>query len=455
MPHLNASQRQAIDWALTADNLAILHGPPGTGKTTTVAELIRQAVRQGERVLACAPSNTGVDNLLERLVAMDVLAVRVGHPARVQARLQEHSLDALVENDPSMVAVHRLLRQSEQAARLAQRHTRKRPEPGVKHGHRLESRQLREEAKRLERQILDSWLDRAQVICATTNFDPEVLGPRQFDLGVIDEACQSTEPGYWPVVLRCDRLVLAGDHCQLPPTVLSTEAVQNGYGVSMMERLAGHYGETTTRLLTTQYRMHRNIMQFSSSQFYQDQLIADASVAEHQLVDLSEVRASRWSETPATFLDTAGAGWDEEPDPDGESRLNRKEAQVVIQVVEEMVQSGLAPIDIAVIAPYSAQVRHLRSLSLFADLEIDTVDGFQGREKEAVVITLVRSNTTGEIGFLSDTRRMNVALTRARRKLIVLGDSSTLSNHPFYASMIQYFESIGAYQSVWSHFQVT
>ncbi len=448
-PKFNESQRQAIQFALSSRDVAIIHGPPGTGKTTTVVELIRQSVLKGMKVLACAPSNTGVDNLLEKLAANRVRVVRIGHPARVQEELQAYTLDSLVEYDPGMKVVSDMMREAEKIARKAGKYTRAKPAPGQRNDMRQESRQLREDAKLYERQIIANILDRADVICATTNFDPEILGDRQFDLAVIDEACQSTEPGSWPVTLRAERIVLAGDHCQLPPTIISTEAAQQGFDVSLMERLVRTYGDRVTRQLTVQYRMHREIMQFSSDCFYNGTLIADGTVESHLLRDLVPPPHSPMIESPVTFVDTAGAGWEEEPEPDGESRYNPQEAGWILQQLKELCKHGIPPADIAVIAPYAAQVRWLRQNCPYKAIEIDTVDGFQGREKEAILITLVRSNEIGEIGFLADTRRMNVALTRARRKLIIIGDSATLATNEFYANMIAYTEKIGGYRTIW------
>lgn len=448
-PHLNPSQCEAVRFALSARDLAIIHGPPGTGKTTTVVEIIRQAVLRGEKVLACAPSNAGVDNLLERLVPLGIPVVRVGHPARVHETLQSHTLDALIENDETMDLVKDYMREAERLTKQSNRYTRAKPHPGYRQQLREEIRDLREAAKRLERQVSDGILDGADVVCATTTYDPQVLGDRLFDLAVIDEACQSTEPGIWPVVLRADRLVLAGDHCQLPPTVLSTEAASEGFAVSMMERLVHDLGKKVTRQLTVQYRMHRDIMGFSSAEFYNNSLIADPSVTEHLLTDSAEIIPSELTSSPLLFIDSAGANWEEQLEPDGESKLNPDEGRLLLKMLEELIESGLNPRDIAVIAPYAAQVRWLRDHYRGAKVEIDTVDGFQGREKEAVLISLVRSNAEGEIGFLGDQRRMNVAMTRAKRKLIMIGDSSTLANHAFFARMLEYFEQHTSYHSVW------
>jgi superfamily I DNA and/or RNA helicase len=448
-PELNASQWDAVEFALAAREVAIVHGPPGTGKTTTVAEIIRQSVLRGQRVLACAPSNTAVDNLLEKLIALGVRAVRIGHPARVHELLQQHTLDTCVELDPGMKIVREMQKEAEQILAKAGKWTRAKPAPGAREDARAEARRLRDDARTYERQIIASILDQAEVICATTNFDPDVLGDRKFPLGVIDEACQSTEPGYWPVLLRTEKIVLAGDHCQLPPTVLSKKAADEGFSLSMMERLTKTFGDSATRLLTVQYRMHQAIMQFSSERFYDGKLEAHSTVAQHRLHDLvSEIYAC-YPEEPVTFVDTAGASWDEQIDLEGESKFNPKEGAWILDRVTELVESGLPQSNIAVIAPYSAQVRWLRDRCAWREIEIDTVDGFQGREKEVILISLVRSNDRGEIGFLSDERRMNVAMTRAKRKLILIGDSATLARHPFYAALLEHFESAGGYHTIW------
>lgn len=446
---LNASQRGAIQFALTAEDLAIIHGPPGTGKTTTVVELICQAVARGAKVLACAPSNTAVDNLLERLIAARQRVVRIGHPARVDARLRDFTLDFQVTAQEEMKIVLDMLREAETLYRRAGRYTRAKPAPGEKQEMRREARRLQSDARLLEQHAVAGVLDRADVVCATTTFNDDLLGDRWFDLTVIDEACQTTEPGCWVPLLRADRVVLAGDHCQLPPTVLSIEAAREGFTTSMLERLADLYGDAVTRRLDVQYRMHAHIMEFSSEQFYAGSLAAHESVASHLLTDLPGVVADPLVEDPVTFIDTAGAGWEEELEPDGASRWNPNEARLVLRKVAQLQAAGLHSRDIAVIAPYAAQVRWLRVHASDEELEIDTVDGFQGREKEAVIISCVRSNSSGEIGFLADTRRTNVALTRARRKLIVIGDSATLGGNPFYSALLEYFERIQAYHTVW------
>lgn len=447
-PLLNESQRGAIALALAARDVAILHGPPGTGKTTAVVELIRQAVRRGERVLACAPSNLAVDNLLEKLLAAGEEPVRLGHPARVSEPLREHVLDELAERHPDARQARKFYKQARALFRKAGKWTRAKPEPGERASLRREGRALIDDARKLEDRAVERILDAAPILCATlTGLNADLLGKRTFDLVVIDEACQTPEPACWIAIGRAKRIVLAGDHRQLPPTVLSLEASRKGFSISLLERLVAHYGAAVTRRLRVQYRMHEAIAGFSAAEFYESDLVADESVKAHLLRDLPGVANGPLTETPVQYTDTAGAGYDEEEVND--SRRNPQEAALVAKKVRELLAAGLTGEQIAVIAPYSAQVKLLRELLPVPGLEIDSVDGFQGREKEAVVYSMVRSNPEGDVGFLADVRRTNVALTRARRKLIVIGDSATLAHHPFYQRLLTYFEDLGAYASVW------
>ena len=443
-----------MQFALSARDVGLIHGPPGTGKTTTVVEVIRQAIRRGRKVLACAPSNMAVDNVFQKLLAFGERAIRLGHPARVLPELREHSLDLLVEEHRDVKLARKLVKQAMSLFREAGKYRRAAPKPGERKQLRDDARSLLADARKMEQQAAESILNSAAVICATTTgIDSQLLGPRRFDLVVIDEACQSTEPGCWIPLLRGDRLVLAGDHCQLPPTVVSQEAAAEGFGTSLFERLINHYGPDISRQLTVQYRMNQAIMEFPSRELYDGQLQAHESVREHRLCDLPGVAASRLTEWPVEFIDTAGASYDEELEPDGESRMNRQEAgsPSSARTSRNCSMPTSRARDIAVIAQLYAwpAVRLLREMLEVPGLEIDTVDGFQGREKEAVVISLVRSNATGEIGFLGDIRRMNVAMTRARRKLLMIGNSATLGGHPFYSRLLEYCEGLGAHGTVW------
>ncbi len=449
-PALNESQQAAVQFALSAQDVAIIHGPPGTGKTTALVEFIRQVVRGGGSVLAVAPSNLAVDNLLARLLAVGQNALRLGNPVRVQPELRARTLDGLLENHPDIRLARKLSREAFALRDQAGKFTRAKPLPGARQALRQEARQMLADARKIEDQVVEHLIRTSPIVCATTTgLDGRLLGARAFDWCVLDEASQATEPVCWIPLQYAQRLVLAGDPFQLPPTILSAAAVAGGLQVSLMERLMRQPGPGVARRLLVQYRMHQQIMAFSSTEFYQDSLIAAPSVRGHLLHDLPGVLSNDLTATPVHFIDTAGAGYDETREPDGDSRFNLMEAELVLQKVQALLAAGLAPADLAVISPYSAQVRLLRERLKQPELEIDSVDGFQGREKEAILVTLVRSNPDGEIGFLEDIRRMNVALTRARRKLIVIGDSATITVHPFYQRLVNYFDTIGAYHSVW------
>jgi len=449
--NLNASQVEAVRFALSAVDVAIIHGPPGTGKTTTVVELIRQIVSRGGRVLVVAPSNIAVDNLVEKLTAAGEKVIRLGLPARVLPEVRLHTLDALVENHPDMKVVQRLTREARSLREQAARYTRARPEPGARQALRQEAKQALADARKIEDMLVERLLNATRIICATnTGLDREVLGRQSFDWCIMDEASQATEAAAWGPLQMAQRLVLAGDHFQLPPTVISAEAAAQGFNLSLLERLMRDLGEGVSRRLSVQYRMHRDIMDFSSREFYEGSLTAHASVAEALLQDLPGLQTGELTGTAIHFIDTAGASYDETVEAQGESRYNLAEALLVVNKVQALLEAGLPASEIAVISPYSAQVRLLRErLERLPDLEIDSVDGFQGREKQAVIVSLVRSNPDNQIGFLEDVRRMNVALTRARRKLIVIGDSATIGAHPFYQRLLAYFESLNAYHSVW------
>ncbi len=451
---LNESQIEAVRNALCAHDVAIIHGPPGTGKTTTVVELIVRAIERGDKVLACAPSNTAVDNLVMKLNQRGAQPVRMGHPARVAEKLQSRTLDSLAANDPNMRIAKEMLREAADLFRKMDRYTRAKPAAGSRREMRNDAKRLRSDARLMQKQAVAHVLDRANIVCATLTLDDSLLGDRWFDLLVIDEACQSTEPPCWIPVCRSDKIVLAGDHCQLPPTVISQDAAKQGFARSMMERLMQQHDPSISRMLNIQYRMNQSIMQFSSQQFYDDKLISDDSVTNHLLSDkYSNPKLSEFSE-PVVFVDTAGANWNEELEPGGDSRRNPLEAKFIIEQAKLLIDASVPPGDIAVITPYAAQVRWLREIAnqVFGHqnhLEIDTVDGFQGREKEVVFISMVRSNDKGEIGFLGDARRMNVAMTRARRRLMMVGDTATIGNHEFYQRLLEHFDASNAYRSIW------
>jgi ATP-dependent RNA/DNA helicase IGHMBP2 len=448
-PNLNESQRAAAAFASAAQDVAVIHGPPGTGKTRTLVELIRQAVQQGQKALVCAPSNLGVDNLFERLLNRGTKAVRIGHVARVLPHLRDNCLTALVAKHRNVKRIKKLRLEAAELFRKSDKSSRD-LDRAARQALRAEAKELLADAREMETDIAQEIVDEAEVVCVTnTGITSDLLGARRFDLAVIDEACQCSEPSCWIPLLRAKRLVLAGDHCQLPPTVISQAAAKEGFAVSMQERLVELYGADVCKPLLVQYRMHEEIMRYSSFEFYDNSLKADESVASHRLCDLPDVREDELTTNAVRFIDTSGSSFEEEREKAGSSLANPEEAALAVKKTMDLIGLGVRPEDIAIITPYTAQVRVLRELMNHDAVEIGSIDGFQGREKEAVIISLVRSNNDNEIGFLKDTRRMNVALTRARRKLIVIGDSSTISSHPFYSGLLEHFDAIDAYHGVW------
>jgi ATP-dependent RNA/DNA helicase IGHMBP2 len=459
---LDDSQCAAVMRILAARDVALLHGPPGTGKTTTLVEAIRQARVRGGRVLVAAASNAAVDNLVEPLPAAPEAVVRIGHPGRVAEPLRAHTLDLLVREEESwrisrdVLAEVRALMQ--QRGRLESRLDRGRTDPRAlrdeKRGVQREIGRLMGELRRLERQAVARVLDRARIVCAThTGCASDVLSGERFDWVVVDEATQATEPATLLPVLRAGddaRLVLAGDHHQLPPTVTSLEAAREGLARSLFERLVQRWGDAARVMLTVQYRMHAAIMAFPAERFYEGRLTAAPAVAGHLLRDLPGVSSGPETGTPLEVIDTAGRGFEEVREPGSESCKNPEEADLVAERVRALLEAGVPPESVAVITPYAGQVQALRDrLSDLPQVEVGTVDGFQGREKEAVFVSLVRANAEAQVGFLADVRRMNVAWTRARRRLVVVGDGATLSAHPFYRAMLDHAEAAGAYRSAW------
>jgi ATP-dependent RNA/DNA helicase IGHMBP2 len=449
---LNPEQREAVSRALCAEDFFLVHGPPGTGKSHVLAEVAVQEVSRGKRVLMTAASNAAVDHLLELCLERGLTALRVGHPARVSPRLQEHTLDVLVEQHPDRELSVELFDEAyslQGYARRQRKQGRSRDRFQNARASAAEARGLLDEARALERKAVRSVLDGARVVCATlAGLEGSVLSQELFDVALVDEATQATEPLTLMAFLKANRMVLAGDHQQLPPTLLSLEAAKAGLSVSLFERLLHTHGEDVRKMLLEQYRMNESIMRFPSREMYDGLLRAHPSVAARTL---SELLTGEMEAPPFLFVDTAGKGFDEEADEHSGSYRNPGEAGLILNRLTKLLAAGLPQSEVAVIAPYSAQVFLLRErMSIDAPrVEVDTVDGFQGREKEAILLCLTRSNTSAELGFLKDLRRMNVALTRAKRHLFVVGDSATLSSEPFYARLIEEAQTTGAYRSAW------
>jgi superfamily I DNA and/or RNA helicase len=454
LDHLDPSQKEAALFALETPDFALIHGPPGTGKTTAVIALIRAAIERGERVLACAPSNAAVDLLAERLVAAGVLAVRIGHSARISEAVLAASLDERVRAHADAALARSLFRDAREIRRRLARKSRTAFAREKRRALRAELFALEEDARRNAATAIEKVLDGAAVVCATlTGAEGPPLGERRFDLAVIDEAAQALEPACWIAVARARRLVLAGDHFQLPPTVISPEAAREGLSKTLFERLHARFGAERARLLSVHYRMHEAIADFPNRRFYEGALRAAPSNARHLLCDLPGVSPrDPWTSEPVLFFDTSGAGFQEERLAGSASVRNEGESELAARIVRELIAAGLPPAAIGVISPYSAQVAAIRErlcAEVAQGLEVDSADGFQGREREAIVLSLTRNNESGDLGFLADYRRANVALTRARRALFVVGDGATLARDSFYCDLFEWAGKRGALRSAW------
>lgn len=449
---LNAPQRAAVEKALNADGLALIHGPPGTGKTRTLVEVIARAVARGERILATAMSNTAVDHLAAGLIGAGLPVLRLGHPTRIAPGVEARSLDALLDaSEARRLATAWMSEARRLRNRAFTRRDRGTVDRGAFRDALTEARQLERDARDHLRRAQGALIDTIPIICTTcSSADTLLTRELTFDRVVLDEATQVPDPLALAAFARAPRLVLAGDPQQLPPTVIDPEAERQGLGSTFFERLAKRHPEAVS-LLSVQYRMHADLMAFPSETRYQGRLEAAPEVAARTLADLG-VMEDDTRPTPLILIDTAGKGWDDEADPEG-SAFNPGQAERTVAEVRRLLSRGLPPPDLAVITPYNAQRRHLRDLlvdEVAQGLEIGTVDGFQGREKEAVIVDLVRSNERGEVGFVADRRRLNVAFTRARRLLMVIADTATLGNDPDFHDFLANVEARGTWLSAWA-----
>ncbi len=480
---LNQVQARAVQKAACSDDFFLIHGPAGTGKTMTCIEVIQQAVRKGLSVLSAAGSNVAVDNIVERLVERGVKTVRVGHPARVNPVLREHTLDYMLEDQPDFQKSIKLREKVSGIREKQEKHTHPGPRwrrgmsngkimklAGQGRGNRgVPASRIRDMAEwlklqevvdgifneidRLEDSAVNKILNDAEVVCATNSTaGSEIMNGRNFDLLVLDEATQSTEPEALIPLVKADRAVLAGDHRQLPPTILNKEAGEKGLAVSLFERLLEVHGDKIKEMLKVQYRMNSVIMNFPSREFYSGELIAHSSVKDWDISDLGLnlplqglMKEVFDPARPVVFLDTRESGSREERIRDSKSFYNRLEAELAAEILETAMETGMNPENVALISPYKDQAEWIRSRIDNERIEIDTVDGFQGREKEMIVLSLVRTNDRGNIGFLNDLRRLNVSLTRAKKKLAVIGHSPTISSDRCYQRLIDYVKEAGGY----------
>jgi ATP-dependent RNA/DNA helicase IGHMBP2 len=467
--NLDSSQIEAISFALSS-TISLIHGPPGTGKTTTLAELIYQAVASHQlRVLVTAPSNVAVDNVLERLVSIQqqqqhqhqqpsqkkrkskssnsikLRMVRLGHPARIKPNIMSYSLESLVQRHDGTEIVQDVRQELQSYLRIANNPKGRYADKKAAY---KELKGLRNEIKTREEQVVKQLISSAQVVlCTNVGAANKTLRQEIFDLVIIDEAAQALEASCWIPILRGRRLCLAGDHCQLPPTI-KNHAVEKELGVTLFERIMGQYQkhpDRVSRLLQVQYRMHQSISDWASTSMYHGRLTTFAGVATRQLCELEHFTGDQ---PTMLLIDTAGCDLTELTNSAG-SRYNEGEAQLVVQHVVELVAMGLPQTDIAIISPYNGQVELLKNLLLpdYPKLEIKSVDGFQGGEREAVVLSLVRSSDSHEIGFLKDDRRLNVAVTRAKRHVCIVCDVETVSTSKFIAGLMDWIDLHGEHRS--------
>lgn len=432
-PWLNASQEKAVNGVLWAKDVAVVHGPPGTGKTTTLVEAIFETLRRESQVLVCAQSNMAVDWISEKLVDRGINVLRIGNPTRVNDKMLSFTYERRFEahpDYPQLWSIRKAIRELRQQRKHADSWHQKMD--------RLKSR-----ATELELRIRSSLFGEARVIASTlTGAANRVLEGEKYSTLFIDEAAQALEAACWIAIRKAGRVILAGDHCQLPPTVKSIMALKGGLGKTLMERIVENKPETVT-LLKMQYRMNEQIMKFSSEWFYHGMVESAPTVSHRGILDY---------DTPMMWIDTAECDGKEEFVGENFGRINRAEAELTLQTLQQYFEKiGKQrileeSIDVGIISPYRAQVqllrKELRKREFFRPyrhlLTVNTVDGFQGQERDIILISLVRSNDGGDIGFLRDLRRMNVAITRARMKLIILGSSETMTSHPFYKKLYEY-----------------
>lgn len=432
-PWLNASQEKAVNEVLWAKDVAVVHGPPGTGKTTTLVEAIFETLRRESQVLVCAQSNMAVDWISEKLVDRGINVLRIGNPTRVNDKMLSFTYERRFEahpDYPQLWSIRKAIRELRQQRKHADSWHQKMD--------RLKSR-----ATELELRIRSSLFGEARVIASTlTGAANRVLEGEKYSTLFIDEAAQALEAACWIAIRKAGRVILAGDHCQLPPTVKSIMALKGGLGKTLMERIVENKPETVT-LLKMQYRMNEQIMKFSSEWFYHGMVESAPTVSHRGILDY---------DTPMMWIDTAECDGKEEFVGENFGRINRAEAELTLQTLQQYLEKiGKQrildeSIDMGIISPYRAQVqllrKELRKREFFRPyrhlLTVNTVDGFQGQERDIILISLVRSNDGGDIGFLRDLRRMNVAITRARMKLIILGSSETMTSHPFYKKLYEY-----------------
>ena len=430
--NLNESQQQAVMAILQNENITIVHGPPGTGKTTTLVEAIIQLVKAGEKILVSAPSNTAVDNIAKGLIAQNLKVLRVGNTSKVDETIFMHTPEGKLNNSKQLKEIKQLKIRAEEFRKMALKYKRSFGKAEREQRNLLfkEVKNIRTEIKKLQAYNEEKLYTEADIILGTpVGLYDAKINHLTFHTLLIDEAGQCIEPLAWCIFPLAQKYVLAGDHLQLPPTVLSNEAARLGLNKSILEISIATVENIF--LLNTQYRMREAIAGFSSNYFYNGLLQSATHL--------------RNTGAHIFFIDTAGSGYNEKHGSDGSSLQNEGELQIVLKLIET---ESLEPLHTAFISPYAGQVAAAKDM-LPKQMRISTIDSFQGQEKEIVILSLVRSNDDGDIGFLKDYRRMNVAITRAKEKLFVIGDSATIGADAFYTSFLNYIEKSGTYKTVW------
>ncbi|HLP14170.1 MAG TPA: AAA domain-containing protein [Flavobacteriales bacterium] len=445
LANLNPIQNKSLNLVGETANVFLLHGPPGTGKSTTLAATIVELLKTEKQILFTAPSNTAVDVMTEKLMEAGVRVLRIGNPVKISKNTISASLEYQYINSENFKLIKELKKKSDELHKMAGKYKRVFGKEEREHRNLLytEAKKMSKESFEMEEQIEKYIVDNAQVICCTPAMvNDGYLREKKFNYLFFDEATQATEPVFWIAALKAKKIILAGDHLQLGPTVKSDEAVKLGFTKSIFE--LGMERNLPSIMLAEQYRMHEHIMEFSNKKFYKNGLLAHGSVKSRTL----EIDAA-WDK-PFLFIDTAGCGYEESVDQKTLSTQNVEEAGFCVRYLNLLLEHVGNHNSVGIIAPYSAQVSVLKELvSEKQNIQISTIDGFQGQEKDIILISCVRSNVDGEIGFLKDTRRMNVAMTRARKKLIIVGDSATLSSFNFYNDLVDYAQSIEGYATAW------
>lgn len=429
---LNDSQNEAVKAMNSSEPFVIVHGPPGTGKTTTLVEGIVQLVKNGERVLVTAPSNAATDHIALELIRAGVPLMRIGNQTKVDSRLLPYTVEGKMALGNEQKQIKKMRIQAEEFRKMAHQYKRNFGKDDRDQRKLLlqEVKNIRKEIRSLQAFYADKWIDEVPVICGTPiGLNDRLLGGKQYDTLVMDEAGQCLEPLAWAAIRNVQRLVLAGDHQQLPPTVISEEAIRNGFNKSFLEVVLEKYPKK--HLLNTQYRMRQSIIDFPNAYFYDGQL---------QTPDHLQNTGKHFQ-----FYDTAGTGFEEQSSAENSSLTNPGELDIIEKIMQQMNVDFTKS---AFISPYAGQVA-LAKERLSKELRISTIDSFQGQECESVFISLVRSNEENKVGFLKDYRRLNVAMTRAKENLIVVGDSVTFGNDPFFQAFLTHCEEVDSYGSAW------